>query len=89
MNDLRKIEYLTMILDWLFPSPEFGGELETDRECGQHLANDIEAGCVYSNQLTKSDPRVLFGGIGESGYGRELSEVGIEEFVKQKTVWVE
>ncbi len=60
-----------------------------DRDRGQRLARDIEAGCVYINQLTKSDPRVPFGGIGDSGYGRELSEAGIKEFVNRKTVWVE
>jgi succinate-semialdehyde dehydrogenase/glutarate-semialdehyde dehydrogenase len=60
-----------------------------DRERGERLARDIEAGCVYINQLTKSDPRVPFGGIGDAGYGRELSEAGIKEFVNRKTVWVE
>jgi hypothetical protein len=48
-----------------------------DRERGQRLARNIEAGCVYINQLTKSDPRVPFGGIEDSGYGHELSVFGI------------
>jgi succinate-semialdehyde dehydrogenase/glutarate-semialdehyde dehydrogenase len=60
-----------------------------DRECGQRIARRIDAGCVYVNQLVKSDPRVPFGGIKESGYGRELAEAGIKEFVNRKTVWVE
>ena len=60
-----------------------------DRERGEHIAKQIEAGCVYINQLVKSDPRVPFGGVGESGYGRELSEIGIKEFVNRKTVWIE
>ncbi len=60
-----------------------------DRERGERVARRIEAGCTYVNQLTKSDPRVPFGGIGDSGYGRELSEVGITEFVNKKTIWVE
>ncbi|MFC6940996.1 NAD-dependent succinate-semialdehyde dehydrogenase [Salinirubellus sp. GCM10025818] len=60
-----------------------------DRERGQRVARRIDAGCVYVNQLVKSDPRVPFGGIKESGYGRELSGVGIREFVNRKTVWVE
>lgn len=60
-----------------------------DRERGQRLARDIEAGCVYINQLTKSDPRVPFGGIEDSGYGRELAEAGMKEFVNRKTVWIE
>jgi succinate-semialdehyde dehydrogenase/glutarate-semialdehyde dehydrogenase len=60
-----------------------------DRERGRRLADRIDAGCVYVNQLVKSDPRVPFGGVGESGYGRELAGEGIREFVNRKTVWVE
>lgn len=60
----------------------------TDRDRGERLAGDIDAGCVYVNELVKSDPRVPFGGVGISGYGRELSEAGIKEFVNRKTVWL-
>jgi succinate-semialdehyde dehydrogenase/glutarate-semialdehyde dehydrogenase len=60
----------------------------TDAERGARVAGDIEAGCVYVNELVKSDPRVPFGGVGESGYGRELSAVGIREFLNRKTVWI-
>jgi succinate-semialdehyde dehydrogenase/glutarate-semialdehyde dehydrogenase len=60
-----------------------------DRDRGERVARRVDAGCVYINQLVKSDPRVPFGGIKESGYGRELSEDGITEFVNRKTVWVE
>ncbi|HET7325337.1 MAG TPA: NAD-dependent succinate-semialdehyde dehydrogenase [Halococcus sp.] len=60
-----------------------------DRDRGQRVARRIDAGCTYINQLTKSDPRVPFGGVKNSGYGRELSEAGIKEFVNRKTVWVE
>jgi succinate-semialdehyde dehydrogenase/glutarate-semialdehyde dehydrogenase len=60
-----------------------------DRERGERLARRIEAGCVYVNQLVKSDPRVPFGGVKQSGYGRELAGPGIREFVNRKTVWVE
>jgi len=60
-----------------------------DRERGERVARRIDAGCTYVNQLVKSDPRIPFGGIKESGYGRELSEAGIREFVNRKTVWVE
>lgn len=60
-----------------------------NRERGERLARKIDAGCVYINQLVKSDPRVPFGGIKDSGYGRELSEAGIKEFVNRKTVWTE
>jgi succinate-semialdehyde dehydrogenase/glutarate-semialdehyde dehydrogenase len=60
-----------------------------DRDRGERVATRIDAGCTYVNQLTKSDPRVPFGGVKDSGYGRELSGAGIKEFVNRKTVWVE
>jgi succinate-semialdehyde dehydrogenase/glutarate-semialdehyde dehydrogenase len=51
-------------------------------------ANELEAGNCFVNALVKSDPRLPFGGIRESGYGRELSHYGIKEFVNIKTVFV-
>jgi succinate-semialdehyde dehydrogenase/glutarate-semialdehyde dehydrogenase len=60
-----------------------------NRHRGEHVARQIDAGCTYVNQLVKSDPRVPFGGVGISGYGRELSEAGMKEFVNRKTVWIE
>ncbi len=60
-----------------------------DRDRGSRIASRIDAGCVYVNQLVKSDPRVPFGGVKESGYGRELAGDGIREFVNRKTVWIE
>src|SRR5438132_1454656 len=59
-----------------------------DRERGERLAAQIEAGSVFVNGIVKSDPRLPFGGIKRSGYGRELSEYGIREFVNIKPVWI-
>ena len=59
-----------------------------DRGRAEHLAEQIEAGAVFVNGIVKSDPRMPFGGIKRSGYGRELSEYGIREFVNIKSVWI-
>ncbi|MCF2207106.1 aldehyde dehydrogenase family protein, partial [Halobacterium salinarum] len=60
-----------------------------DRDRGRRVARAMDAGCAYVNQPVTSDPRVPFGGIGRSGYGRELAGAGIRAFVNRKTLWVE
>jgi len=63
--------------------------LTSDLARGERIAADlIESGCVFVNDSVRSDPRLPFGGIKESGYGRELSAYGIREFVNIKTVYV-
>jgi len=60
-----------------------------DRERAYTLARKIEAGNVFVNSLVRSDSRIPFGGIKKSGYGRELSEIGIKEFMNMKSVIIE
>ncbi len=66
-----------------------GGNLWTrDIERARKIARHLESGGVFINGMTASDPRLPFGGIKRSGYGRELSWFGIREFVNIQTVWI-
>jgi succinate-semialdehyde dehydrogenase/glutarate-semialdehyde dehydrogenase len=66
-----------------------GASLWTEnRQRAERLVGELEVGSVFVNELVKSDPRLPFGGVKRSGYGRELSEYGIREFMNIKSVWM-
>jgi len=66
-----------------------GGSVWTqDTERGEAFALKVQSGCVFVNGFVKSDPRLPFGGVKSSGYGRELSHHGMREFVNAKTIWI-
>ncbi|HEY0721808.1 MAG TPA: NAD-dependent succinate-semialdehyde dehydrogenase [Gammaproteobacteria bacterium] len=66
-----------------------GGSVWTaDTARGEQFARQLESGCAFVNGMVKSDPRLPFGGIKHSGFGRELSHLGMREFVNAKTIWI-
>ena len=60
-----------------------------NKKRAQKFIDELESGSVFVNSIVKSDPRLPFGGIKMSGYGRELSSYGLKEFVNIKTVLIE
>jgi succinate-semialdehyde dehydrogenase/glutarate-semialdehyde dehydrogenase len=66
-----------------------GSVWSADPERGEAFARRMECGCAFVNEMVKSDPRLPFGGIKASGYGRELGLLGIRAFVNAKTLWVD
>ena len=60
----------------------------SDLQRAETLARRIEAGAVFINGMVASDPRLPFGGVKQSGYGRELGLVGAREFTNIKTLWI-
>ncbi|MBI5002355.1 NAD-dependent succinate-semialdehyde dehydrogenase [Candidatus Woesearchaeota archaeon] len=66
-----------------------GSVWSRNKERAENIAQQLDVGCAFVNSIVKSDPRLPFGGVKKSGYGRELSSYGIKEFVNIKTVWVQ
>jgi succinate-semialdehyde dehydrogenase/glutarate-semialdehyde dehydrogenase len=66
-----------------------GGIISRNRSHAEKLAaNELQAGLCFVNEFVHSDPRLPFGGVKHSGYGRELGIFGIREFVNTKTIFI-
>ncbi len=70
------------------PTYGLGASIWTDPSRVEELAPRVQAGAAFFNAMTASDPRLPFGGIRDSGYGRELGVQGLHSFVNTKTVWI-
>lgn len=67
-----------------------GGAVFTeDRIKGESIARRLESGCAFVNEMTRSHPNLPFGGVKDSGHGRELARHGMLEFVNAKTIWID
>jgi len=67
-----------------------GGAVFTDdRNKGEAIARRLDVGCAFVNEMTKSHPNLPFGGVKDSGHGRELARHGMLEFVNAKTIWID
>jgi len=67
-----------------------GGAVFTeDRNKGEAIARRLDVGCAFVNEMTRSHPNLPFGGVKDSGHGRELARHGMMEFVNAKTIWID
>jgi len=66
-----------------------GSVWSEDKDQALEVARKVETGAMFINSMVASDPRLPFGGIKKSGYGRELSHLGIREFVNKKTIVID
>ena len=88
-QDTRIIEFDEAIRIANSTSYGLGASVWTrDMSRARRFASAIEAGSVFVNGQVKSDPRLPFGGVKDSGFGRELGRDGMLEFVNKKTVWI-
>ena len=88
ITDLKDLEAKSNALFTRFSNVFIYETWTSDKKKSMEIASEIQSGSVYINTMVKSDPRIPFGGIKHSGFGRELSDVGMHEFVNVKTICV-